>query len=398
MRLIATLHDEKQGILLSNYLKGQNIDTVLETSIGQDWGDDSYGVPVYTIWIVEEKDLEKALGIARDFTENSHDPRFQLTETPPPPPISTIEFQPTGQATPRNRRNLQIKEIEPLGTITLYLLLLCSLIYFFGEISAPTPTTAEAKTFTNQSLPLIPLYFPQLKKELMIDYPHAFEIVDELISKIDVDKLQEDSQFPSNLKPLVEQFRQTPYWTGFYDKIVAKIKDQKTSWNINAPLFEKVSQGEIWRLITPAFLHADIFHLLFNMIWLAILGKQIERRIGMWRYLLFIGIAAIITNISQYLMTGVNFLGFSGVVCAMITFVWVRQRKTPWEGYLLQKTTFNFVLLFLVFVLLLQLISFYTEVTHDQPIAPQIANTAHMTGLLIGFILGSFNFFAWKTQ
>lgn len=397
MRLIATLPDEKQGALLSNYLKSQGIDNVLEASLGHDWGEDNYGVPTYTVWAIEEKDLEKALEIARNFNENSNDPRFHLTE-PSRPTAPVQEIPQADQAPPRTPRNPQIKEIEPLGTITLYLLLLCSLLYFFGEISAPTPTVAESKAFTSQSLPLIPLYFSNLKKSLIIDYPHAFEVVDEIITKIDADKLQETSELPANLQPLVKQFHQTPYWTGFYDKIIAKIKGKQTSWEIDAPLFEKVREGEFWRLITPAFLHADIFHLLFNMIWLAILGKQLERRLGMWRYLLFVIIAAIVTNTSQYLMTGVNFLGFSGVVCAMIMFVWVRQRNTPWEGYLLQKSTLNFAMLFLIFVLLLQLISFYTEVVHNQAIAPQIANTAHMTGLLIGFILGSLNFFAWKTQ
>lgn len=396
MRLIATLQDEKQGVLLSNYLKSQDIDNVLEASISQDWGNNSYGAPTYTIWVIEEKHLEKSLEIARDFTENSLDPRFLPTSLPLPD--NTHAPHQASQTPPRKRRNAQIQEIEPLGTITLYLLLLCSLLYFFGEISAPTPTANETKAFTSESLPLIPLYYSQLKKELIFDYPHAFEIVDELIIKLDTDKLQEASQLPPKLQPLVEQFRQTPYWTGFYDKIVSKIKNQQTSWEINEPLFEKLQQGQVWRLITPAFLHADIFHLLFNMIWLAILGKQLERRIGMWRYLLFIGIAAIITNTSQYLMTGVNFLGFSGVVCAMIMFVWVRQRITPWEGYLLQKTTLNFAMVFLIFVLLLQLISFYTEVVHNQSVAPQIANTAHLTGLLLGYILGNFNFFAWKTQ
>lgn len=404
MRLIATLQDEKRATLLSDYLKSQDIENVLEASIGQDWGDDGYGTPTYTIWVIEEKDLEKSLEIAHAFTENSDDPRFTLSPQAQSSldndPQNLQELIPPNQDQPgsRKRRNAQGQEIEPLGTITLYLLLLCSMLYFFGEIHAPAPTTTEAKTFNELSLPLVPLYYPPLNKTLMFDYPQAYEVVDELISKIDADKLQETTPLPPSLMPLVTKFRQTPYWTGFYDKLVAKIKNSDAPLELNAPLFEKIREGEFWRFITPAFLHADIFHLLFNMIWLIILGKQIERRIGMGRYLIFIVIAAIVTNTSQYLMTGVNFLGFSGVVCAMIMFVWVRQTTAPWEGYLLQKATLNFALLFLIFVLLLQLASFYTEIAHNQPIAPQIANTAHMTGLLLGYILGHFNFFAWKTQ
>lgn len=404
MRLIATLHDEKQATLLSNYLKSQEIENVLESSIGQDWGDNNYGSPTYIVWVIEEKHLEKSLEIAHALTENSEDPRFQLPSEAPPALTENAEslqepfLSDPAQAGPSKRRNAQALEFEPLGTMTTYLLILCCMLYFFGEINAPAPTTAEAKTFTNLSLPLAPLFYPQLNKELIFDYPQAYEVVDELISKIDEDKLQETTQLPPSLQPIVTKFRQTPYWTGFYDKLVAKIKNTETPLELKAPLFEKIQQGQLWRLVTPAFLHADIFHLLFNMIWLVILGKQIERRIGMWRYLFFIIIAAVVTNTSQYLMTGANFLGFSGVICAMIMFVWVRQTTTPWEGYLLQKATLNFALLFLIFVLLLQLASFYTEIAHNQPIAPQIANSAHMTGLLLGYILGHFNFFAWKTQ
>lgn len=393
MRLIATLQDEEQASLLSNYLTSQGIDNIPETSPGQDWGDEHYGEPTYTIWVIEESSLAKASEIVRQFNEDRQNPRFRIPSLLTPRP-NEEESDPAESNSPSDSR----QEIEPLGKVTFYLLLICSLLYFFGETTAPAPTAAETKTFVSMSLPLIPLYYPPLKKQSIFDYPHAFDIVDELIAKIDADKVQETTTLPAELDPLVKKYRQTPYWTGFYDKIVTKIKNPQASWNFDAPLFEKVRQGEVWRLITPALLHADIFHLLFNMVWLAILGKQIEYRIGTGRYLFFVIIAALITNTSQYLMTGVNFLGFSGIVCTMIMFVWVRQRKTPWEGYLLQKSTLNFAMIFLLSILLLQLASFYTEIAHDQPIAPQIANTAHMTGLLLGYLLGSLDFFSLKTQ
>ena len=46
-----------------------------------------------------------------------------------------------------------------------------------------------------------------------------------------------------------------------------------------------VQNGEFWRLITAGFLHGGIFHLLFNMYSLYIIGMQIENFVGKWKFL-----------------------------------------------------------------------------------------------------------------
>jgi membrane associated rhomboid family serine protease len=47
-----------------------------------------------------------------------------------------------------------------------------------------------------------------------------------------------------------------------------------------------VANGEWWRLLTSAFLHAGVFHLATNMLGLYWLGRVLEQLIGSWRYLL----------------------------------------------------------------------------------------------------------------
>ena len=38
----------------------------------------------------------------------------------------------------------------------------------------------------------------------------------------------------------------------------------------------EVSRGQLWRLLTPVFLHLSIMHILFNMLWFKDLGYLIE--------------------------------------------------------------------------------------------------------------------------
>ena len=45
-------------------------------------------------------------------------------------------------------------------------------------------------------------------------------------------------------------------------------------------------EGELWRLLTYQFLHANLGHIMFNMIALWFFGPVVEERFGHWRFLL----------------------------------------------------------------------------------------------------------------
>src|SRR3989344_5323856 len=125
---------------------------------------------------------------------------------------------------------------------------------------------------------------------------------------------------------------QSSYWKGMYAWVVAKINNTSTLPG-EGPLFLKIRQGEVWRLISPCILHKDLLHILFNMLWLWYLGRPIEARIGPFRTLLLSLIAGAGTNILQYLMSGPFFIGYSGVITALAGVIWMRERIAPWEGY-----------------------------------------------------------------
>ena len=89
-------------------------------------------------------------------------------------------------------------------------------------------------------------------------------------------------------------------------------------------------------------------------------------------------------------MSGSNFIGFSGVVCAMIAFVWIKQKHFPWDGYQLQQSSILFVMIFILGILVMQVLSFVLEASNQDSLHVNIANTAHISGAIVGYLLGRF--------
>ena len=81
-----------------------------------------------------------------------------------------------------------------------------------------------------------------------------------------------------------------------------------------------MEQGAWWQLITHAFLHGSIWHLLFNMAGLWFAGRIVERVMGTGRFLALYFACAIAGGIAQLLLEGGRslLLGASGAVCGVI--------------------------------------------------------------------------------
>jgi GlpG protein len=134
------------------------------------------------------------------------------------------------------------------------------------------------------------------------------------------------------------------------------------------------------------------------MIWVWILLKQIEERLSKWKICLLILLIGVISNTCQYLISGPYFLGFSGVAVGLAGFIWMRQKKAPWEGYPLQKGTILFLLFFVVAMFALELFTFGLQLFTAVKITPSIANTAHIVGGLAGMLFGRFSFFGRRAS
>lgn len=145
-----------------------------------------------------------------------------------------------------------------------------------------------------------------------------------------------------------------------------------------AQFLPEVRSGEIWRLITPIFLHASLkgnfLHLLFNMLWLKDLGSIIETRRSAARLGWVVLLTALASNLGQYFLGGPWFVGMSGVIYGLFGYIWVKARREPAAGLFIDSTsvTIMMVWFFLCF----------------SGLMGPVANWAHAFGLVAGLGLG----------
>jgi GlpG protein len=143
--------------------------------------------------------------------------------------------------------------------------------------------------------------------------------------------------------------------------------------------------GELWRLVTPIFMHGSILHILFNMSCLSYFGTLIEVRRGTIRLAGLVLISAVISNAGQFLWMERTdpgkphyFLGFSGVGYALFGYIWMKSLYEPEQGMMVHPNNINIMLLWLVLCM--------------TGILGPIANAAHFIGLAVGVALGVLRF------
>jgi rhomboid protease GluP len=76
--------------------------------------------------------------------------------------------------------------------------------------------------------------------------------------------------------------------------------------------------GQLWRLITPVFLHGSIIHIAMNMYGLFIFGPRLEARFGRWRFFLLYFLSAYAGNVLSFLLTPNWSLGASTAIFGLI--------------------------------------------------------------------------------
>lgn len=135
----------------------------------------------------------------------------------------------------------------------------------------------------------------------------------------------------------------------------------------------ETQKWQLWRWITPALFHFSVVHIVFNLLWWWQLGGDIEQRLGTHQLLLLFVLSSSISGIAQYWVDGPSFGGLSGVVYALLGYIWIVGWKRPDIGLSISKPILGFMLVWLMF-------------GYIQPLMA-IANTAHLAGLVSGMVL-----------
>lgn len=384
MRLIGTLENEKQAFVLYSFLLSKGIHSTYETT-----HDIEKKKPVVSFWIYEEDEIDAAIEVLNEFKSNPEDPKFAKIEfpgAPPQPPDLIAEKKEGPKGTRWKLPKEQIIRRKKTYLFTYLVILVCVFFYFL--------TSMQYHKMVQKDGVLAQRGFTPLQQLLMFDYPNSRQEMNAFLSKHDFAKYKTMEEIPPSLMEEIQQIEQIPTWKGILSKALQYFGKIPNTQVVTGPMFTSIKEGEVWRLFTPCLLHGSFLHILFNMAWAFILLRQVEERLSLWQMALLILILGVVANVAQYLVSGPYFLGFSGVVVGLVGFIWMRQKLAPWEGYPLNKTTFVFILIFVLAMFFLEIVSLITALIAAKAISANIANTAHIIGGLTGIVLGRIPLFA----
>ncbi|MFT5298270.1 MAG: GlpG protein, partial [Colwellia sp.] len=139
------------------------------------------------------------------------------------------------------------------------------------------------------------------------------------------------------------------------------------------------------RLLGPALFHFSWLHIVFNTMWWWQLGGSVERILGKGALINLFLITALFSNLGQFIVTGPNFGGLSGVVYGLVGYVWWYGWLAPEKGLMISKPIIGFLLFWLVLG--------YVDV-----LPVNMANTAHLLGLVSGCLLAAVNILLMKRR
>jgi GlpG protein len=141
--------------------------------------------------------------------------------------------------------------------------------------------------------------------------------------------------------------------------------------------FYWVARGQVWRLFTPALIHAHILHLIMDLQVFYVFGSVVERMRGTWRLAGLTILSAVLSNLAQYWWSGPAFCGLSGVGYALYGYIWMKSLFQPETRFIVPRSLHTMFWIWTAICL--------------SGLLP-IANAAHMGGLAAGILYGLVTF------
>lgn len=137
---------------------------------------------------------------------------------------------------------------------------------------------------------------------------------------------------------------------------------------------------EYWRIFTPALIHFSLTHLLFNCLWIYVVGNEIQKLKGIFTLTFLILFSAIAANLAEFFLYGsIRFGGLSGVVYGLFGYCFAQEM-------ILKKSYFSFPPSLYTFIFIWLAIG-YTDILYYLGFG-MTANGAHLGGLLSGMLIG----------
>jgi GlpG protein len=140
----------------------------------------------------------------------------------------------------------------------------------------------------------------------------------------------------------------------------------------------QIRAGAFWAFFTSVFVHLELWHLVFNLYWLYLLGSALERAIGLWRWLAFFVAASFVSSGAEFALADSTGIGASGVVYAMFGFMWLTRKRFPAFAVVLTPRNIGLFFIWLVSCVVMTVAQVWV-----------VGNAAHGAGLLFGIAVGA---------
>lgn len=164
--------------------------------------------------------------------------------------------------------------------------------------------------------------------------------------------------------------------------------------------FDDVFRGQIWRLLTYAFCHDqnNLLHIVFNMMVLYSIGGVLRQLLGNREFLWFYLVAAVFAgmcSLAFYRLVGIDaqIIGASGATMGVFCLVALHypRQKVLLMGII--PIEFRWLLAAFVAIDTLPMINQVMAAMQNRQTVSQIANSAHIGGLIFGFL-----YFRWNMR